>query len=297
MKNFKEHFGIPKDETTEFLNIPLDTDIQVFIDPFLIANNRGDKLFNAVYFQQKAFLAKLNNDFILPNNRKDGLIFLDHLHEPNEYHLGYSGINKGSAIADTKAEVIFDSLRNNRLARASSLTITNEAHNVLLLVTGIGQDIMSDTIANVCRDLFAHFTKEQCLKYSISMSTFNRKFYDPNVNLWKDANFELPSYLGKPIILLPTKMMSSIRSYVNHYNYFVSSNCLSKDILSGKLDVSNPATFVKTLNDGTKAAIIKNIYKVFRKPKDELIQFVLDYNGSLSDFLDHAKKHYPSIEF
>lgn len=293
---FKDHFGIPKNQPVEFLDIPIDAvDIECFIDPFLIANNRSNKINSDIYAQLKSFFVKLNRDFVVPNNRLLGLEFLDNLHEPNEYHLGYSDSNKGAAISDTRAQTIFNALRNNRFARAG-ISITNEAHNVLLLVTGIGQDIMSDTIANVCRNLFADFTLQQCRKFNIPTQKYKRHFYEVNSNTWQYQEFELPEYCGKCIILLPQNIVSPIRSYVNHYNYFIAGNYIAKEVLAGKMLVAADGTYIRTFKDGTKKAIIKRIAQSCYKSKDNLIDYVLEYNGSLESFLDYAKQHYPAID-
>jgi hypothetical protein len=296
MTTFKKHFGIPDKTPVDFVDIPLDGDIKLFLDPFLIANNRSSILYNNVYLQLRTFLEKLNRDFIVPNDRVNGLTFLDSLHEPNEYHLGYSDTNKGAAISETRAVTIFDALRNNRFAKAG-VSITNEAHNVLLLVTGIGQDIMSDTIANVCRDIFAQFTTAQCLKHSIPTSSYVKHYFNPATGKWENMNFDLPSYKGKPIILLPINIISSKRSYVKHYNYFIAGNRIAKDILDGKIAVTQNGGLIKILSDGSRKAIVKRIYQTYRKPKSDLIQFVLDYNDSLEAFLDYAKENYPSVDF
>jgi hypothetical protein len=293
--NFKENFGIPAKQPVEFLNIPLNGDLEAFIDPFLIANNIQDPMIKQVHSQMIQFLTKLNREFIVPNDRVNGLPFLDNLHEPNEYHLGYSDSNKGKAISRTRAEVIFQALRGNRFAKVG-ISITNEAHNVLLLVTGIGQDIMSDTIANVCRDIFAKFTYNQCLLHRIPTDVFKMYYYNAISKQWENSDLQLPSYKGKPIILLPNKIVSSPRGYTSNFNNLVARNHISKDILSGKIGVNEVGVLVKTLKDGTRKAIIKRIVEEYGRPKDELIQFVLDYPGSLEEFLDYAKEHYPAID-
>ncbi|WP_117590892.1 hypothetical protein [Flavobacterium subsaxonicum] len=291
---FKEHFGIPNDTVVDFLDIPLEEDLTAFICPFLIANNRDIQLVNEIYAQITAFLQKLNRNFIVPNNRIGGLEFLSHLHEPNEYRLGYSGRNKGSGIADLKAEIIFVSLRNNRFAQ-QGVTITNEAHNVLLLVKGIGQDIMSDTIANVSRDILAEFTEQQCIQYGVQTYNTAIEYYDPLTSLWSTRNYDLPYYNGKVIILLPKKIASGNRQYTNHYNYFLAGNHIAKDILNDKVDIPD-GKFIAELKDGTKKIIVKQIYRTFRKPKNKLIDFVVNYQGSLLEFLDYAKTHYPELD-
>ena len=293
--NFKKYFNIT-DKEPDFLDIPIDADLEVFIDPFLIANNKNDKLIDEIYNQVKAFFVKLNKQYIVTNDRLNGLLFLDYLHEPNEYHLGYSASNKGAAISNIRAREIFDALRNNRFARRG-ISVTNEAHNVLLLVTGIGQDIMSDTIANVCRDIFAKFTHEQCIKYGIATQKFSRHFFNPISQNWETVSFDLPSYLGKPIILLPRKIISSPRYYGNSYNQFIAGNYIAKDMLAGKIAVASDGRYIHTLKDGTRKAVIKRIVEHYGKPKDDLIDFVLEYGGSLDKFLDYVKERYPGIDF
>ena len=295
MYTFKTHFNISKDQGVDFLDIPLQEDLEAFICPFLIANSRPNNISKNVYSQMTKFLEKLNREFIMKNDWKQGIPFLSMLHEPNEYHLGYSDSNKGKAIAKSRAETIFQALRNNRFAQ-QGISITNEAHNVLLLVKGIGQDIMSDTIANVCRKIFIDFTTDQCLKYSITTDTFKLHFYDVSINEWAWDDFNLPSYQGKPIILVPGKSIAGGRNYSNNYNYFVAGNFISPDIINGKIKVNNEKKFINKLKDGTKRAIIKAIHKEYGKPKEDLVDFVLQYNDSLEKFLDYAKEHYPALD-
>lgn len=292
---FKSHFGISTTTPVGFIDIPLEEDLTAFICPFLIANNRHIPLVNEILRQVTSFLKTLNRSYIVPNSRAAGLQFLSHLHEPNEYHLGYSGRNLGKAIAGLKAEIIYTSLRNNRFAK-KGVTITNEAHNVLLLVDGIGQDIMSDTIANVSRDILADFTEKQCAMHGIITTATQIEFYDSVTATWSSKTYNLPYYKSKPIILLPKKIVSGTRSYSNHYNYFIASNHIAKEILNNETEVTQQSEFVSLLKDGTKKAIAKQIYKVHRKPKSQLVDFAVQYQSSLIEFLDYAKTHYPELD-
>jgi len=295
VKTFNKHFRIV-DDSTEHLNVLLENDLEAFIDPYHIANNISNMIAKRLYVRSKSFLETLNRLYIVPGDRKNGLIFLSPLKEANEYRLGYSERNMGKGIGPTKAEVVFDSLSANKFAKAG-ITVTNEAHNVLLLVKGIGQDNMSDTLANVCRDIFAEFTLQQCMKYNIPVSIVEIEFYDHSSRTWDKKQVKLPKYKGKHIILVPQFLTSGQRIYQNHYNWFISSNYLSKDILDGKIVLDNTGEFITELKDGSKKAIIKNINNYFRKPKDHLIDFVKSYNGSLLDFQDYVKLNYPSVDF
>lgn len=291
---FKEHFRINKRDFVEFVNVPLDGDLLAFICPFLIANNREEEIVDRIYLQLEHFFINLNRNYVVPNDRKNGLIFLSELHEPNEYHLGYSGTNKGKAIANEKAEIIFDSLRRNKLAK-QGITISNEAHNILLLVEGIGQDLMSDTISNVCRNIFAEFTENQCIKHKIQTFKTKVRYYNSTTGKWESKDYNLPQYKGKRIILVPKYIVSGGRAYSTRYNYFISSHYISKDIMSNKIKVKNDK-IVTTIKDGTKKYIVKEIYKTYGKPKSGLVDFVLEYQGSLQDFLDYCKLHFPALD-
>ena len=91
-------------------------------------------------------------------------------------------------------------------------------------------------------------------------------------------------------------MVSATISYTNNYNHIVSGNYIAKDILDGKIAVTVDGSYIRTQKDGTRKAIIKRIVEVYGKPKEGLIDFVLEYNDSLDSFLDYEKEHYPSID-
>lgn len=294
-KTVKSHYSIPKTTSVDFFDIPIDSDVKAFICPFLIANNRDKKLADAVYKQLNAFLTKLNKDFIMPNDRPNGLNFLSHLHEPNEYHFGYSDANKGKGISKSRAEDIFTALRNNRFARGG-VSITNEAHNVLLLVKGIGQDIMSDFAANVCRHIFAVFTETQCKKHGIPTIPTQIEYFDAPTGSWKTAKVNLPSYLGKKLIFVPSWLVAGNRAYHSLYNHFIASHYIAIELLAEKKKAPAGSKVIIELKNGTKKAIIKEIVRVYGKAKGDLIDFVLSYQGSLQQFLDYAKEHYPELD-
>lgn len=290
-EKFTAHFKIKK-TAIDFVDIPVnDEDLLAFICPFLIENNKSDKLILKLSNRLKNFLAELNKTYIKTNDFKNGIPFLDHLHEPNEYHLGYSSSNKGKAVSKSRAKDIFTALRNNRFAK-QGLSITNEAHNVLLLVDGIGQDIMSDIIANVCRDIFADFTTKICTKHSVVTKPTKIEFYNDTSKKWEQKTVNLPSNFGH-IILIPAKTLSGGRAYANLYSWFVSSNYISKEVLNRK---NPPKQMIMQMKDGTKKAIIKEIYKQYKKPKKDLIDFVLKYPNSLDEFIEYAKSHYPELK-
>ncbi len=297
MKNpFTKHFKL-QSKSIDFFDIPMDNDIEVFICPFLIESTKLEIHFSRkVYNRLVNFFTELNKNYIKPNNRSQGLLFLNHLHEPNEIHFGYSSSNRGSAIAKKKANIIFDSLRNNRFAK-QGLHTTNQAHNVLLLVKGIGQDIMSDIILNVCRDIFAEFTAKITAKHKIkNVKPFHCEFYDDNLKKWAKSSYILPKHNNKKVILVPKKIVSGKRAYSTRYNWFVSKNHITIEIMNKKRVSKSDEKLFQKLKNGTKKLIIKKVYQAYKKPKEDLIDFVINYPNSLDEFIQYVKEHYPEID-
>jgi len=154
---------------------------------------------------------------------------------------------------------------------------------------------MSVTLAIVCRDIFAEFTYEQCQLHVITTSKVEIEYYDSNQNCWmlKDAN--LPSFGGKSIILVPKFLIGSKRAYTRAFNWFISSNYLSKEILNGTLGTGISKGFINSLKNWRSRVILKNINKPFKKSKWELVDFVKKYNGSLLEFQMHSKNNFSNI--
>lgn len=286
---FNDYFKIK--EETEHLNIPLTEDIEMFIDPYKIVNNRELKVGGSVYYRGKAFLEVLNS-LIVQNCSREGIELLNHLSESNGYHLGYSKDNKGKAVGYEKAVNIYNVLANNIFIR-QGISVTNEPQNVLLLVKGVGPDNMSDIISNVCKDIFSEFTYQQCLKYNIPMEKFEIEYFDINIRNWSRKTVFLPTYEGKQIILIP-KMLSSVsRAYYRMYNRFIAKNYIAIEILNGKRPTDNYDRYVNIFKNGRQQPIIKNVIEDYGKPKEDLVDFVVEYGDkTLLEFQDHIKEEF-----
>lgn len=292
METFNNHYGIT-DPNPGHLNIFLDADIEAFVCPFMIKASNS-KFANEVYMRFKHYLTHVNNVYISKNDRLGAIRVLSRLREANEYHLGYSGRNMGKGVGAHKAELVYESLNRNEFVK-QGISITSEPEKALLLVEGIGQDNMSDAIVNVCRDLFAEFTLKQCIKYNIGVFKTKIEFYDCNTHTWKKKQVYLPHHKGSAVILVPQKFTSGSRIYQERYNWHISSEYIAFDIQSGKIGISDDDDFIIELKDGRKKPVVKKIYKEYRKPKGDLISFVLAYPKSLETFIDHVKESLPPI--
>ena len=70
METFNTYFTKLKNNEIDFVDIPLGEDLEAFICPFLIENNKlGNPIALEVSERVHQFLIKLNRDFIKPNKR------------------------------------------------------------------------------------------------------------------------------------------------------------------------------------------------------------------------------------
>lgn len=288
--NFSDKFNIQNKSDIDFFDIFIDEDSKAFICPFKINNNKS-KISKSISRRMKSFFEKLNNDFIKINDRNGGIQFLSHLHEPNEIHLGYSSNSKGKAIEKTRGYIIYDALYRNRHTNKNSPkgSLSNESHNILLLIEGIGQDIMSDLILNVCRDILSEYTLKCCNKFNIPISKSSIEYYNSTISKWEKIEVELPFYKDKKIILIPNFLISKQKEYTAIYNRFIAKYYIAVKILNNKLDIQNRQDMIYVKKDGTQKPIIKKILEKYGRPKNELIYFANEYTDSLDKFSIYLK--------
>lgn len=291
-----QHFGI-LDATASHLNILLDRDIEVFIDPSLIKSE--GYLNSKIQNRCVSFLTKLNEEFVKKKNEIGALHFLSKLHEPKEFHIGYcSNSISGKAIGIDKSKLIYNSLVANPLNQIG-LSILNDPFNVLLLVEGIGQDNMSDLIANICRDLFSEFTQQQCLKYNIPVFATEIQYFDEKSLNWVSKNVHLPAYLGEEVIFIPDWMVNKQRAFTTNFNRHVCSKYIWEEYIKDG-NLSKSPYFLDCIfkkKDGSIKPIIKVIYNKYKKDKKDFYKFVISYNDSIDTFLEKSKLNYPKLTF
>ncbi|VDZ81176.1 Uncharacterised protein [Salmonella bongori] len=170
----------------DFINIPLDTDLQFFIDPTAIKalkttwGNNLEKLIKN-YFSD--IMASIKN-----GDLKRAGILLSSLRESNAFHLGYSGkkILRKSIGEKKTAQLILDSLINSKAAQSGLLT---DLEDTALTIDGIASDRISDSVCNILKLPFIEYTQTICDFYGVSMSEVSGiRLWDPISGRWVKKN-------------------------------------------------------------------------------------------------------------
>ena len=221
--NISENFGFTTKghKLFDFIDINLDTDTELYIDPTLI-----DRLPTSWCIETKKILQNYF-DNVFECCKTKNYARLDKLvafgKEPNETKLGLSvaqSCGKGSKP---------DSLRNIFRTVAEQCLIekglVEKPSELCVFVNNFAEDRMSDLITNIIRGQLYKFTTQQCKKLNINMS---QKQYNLG-NYWdafeKEWNTLIGNSLiigGKKILLVPKiivrrKFIISVAQYIQKH--------------------------------------------------------------------------------
>ncbi|MFF8484520.1 hypothetical protein [Streptomyces antibioticus] len=213
---FSEVFGVPITSEDDWFDAFLPADTKLFIDPFLIWEEKTghwagahDHLID--FFEMIFELVKEsrgNGDSLSWKQAQKLLLFP----EPYEFCLGVaegtplgSGSGRGLQKDMLEGVKVATGLGMNRIAHMEMLT---------LFQGGMGVDRLSDMTCNILKSYFITYTQEIARRHNIptqrvkvTNATWGREFCR-----WKDAAVELPinPYIGRPVILTPEKFLKDI---------------------------------------------------------------------------------------
>ena len=114
---FAERYGLKKSQAElDFVNVPLDEDVALFIDPFAISQ-RPERWTQDCSRLINSFFQKVIDHIRSGDLRKAKKLLLN-LSEPNETRFGYSsGKPKGAGIGSMQADQLLDALSQSEAVR------------------------------------------------------------------------------------------------------------------------------------------------------------------------------------
>ena len=190
MTLFSEHFQINKTQAElDFVNVPVDGDIPLFVDPFAISQREdrwSQECFRTIvsYFD-RAIAAIRAEDW---GTARD---LFGHLNEPNETRFGFSKHRpRGAGIGPNQAGKLLYALSQSSAVRTGFLRSLEEAE---LMVRDIGRDKISDLTTCVIRRHLAEYTKDQCDLHEIATQAVPLgPYYSAERGHWVSDYFDLP---------------------------------------------------------------------------------------------------------
>ena len=197
-----DHFRLGKSQyELDFVDVELESDLPLFIDPHLLAFRRDQWSVEATdmigsFFQELLLALRSGND-----TRARHLF--SELREPKETGLGYSkGQRKGKGAGPKDAARVFEELRQSKAIQTG---LVQDIQDSQIFVERVGPDKVSDMASNILRKKLAEYTIEQCKVWGIptSQGIPLGPIWDEQNMEWTHDFCELPVANGSPILLVP----------------------------------------------------------------------------------------------
>lgn len=143
-----EYFGIKKSQhELDFVDIDIDSDTPLFLDPYFIAKNDFPIAFEAHLSLRSYFECLLCA--LRENRMTDAEELFSHLGETNEICLGFSRTKpQGKGMGPSDASRIFKSLKESHALKTG---IMEDIEDFRIFVDNVDKDKMSDMTANIIK--------------------------------------------------------------------------------------------------------------------------------------------------
>lgn len=269
---FSENFGINKDQNDlNFVNINLESDNKLFVDPRLIDIN---PLFKNYSNSISLFWCSLLETRKSKSFKKSEYL-LKGLKEPKETMLGYGNGRNGKSIAEILRNKLIYSINSNENFFNG---LTKSLSDLEFFIKDISSDRLSDMTTKIVYEDLILFTQEQCVRYNITMFYSLQEYFDFNNFKWINKRVLLPHYQGKPIVLIPKQIVNSEsksnRNLSIFYRYAIKMFVLFDEDINKEIE--------GTGKDGKILA--KDIKERFPLTKDLIMKWNIKYPTLLVDF-------------
>lgn len=276
MNNISTYYKLNKKQNElEFVDINLDDDNLLFIDPRLI--EIGVDQYSALMQKYvESYWSELIK-FVKAKNTTKVFKILSGMKEPNETKLGYASSKKqGNSISEKIKPKLIEAIQENKAVQTG---ILSHFADVELFIKDISSDRISDITTKIIKRVLIDFTISECRKHNIPMfDILQEDIYNPNTRAWEKSKVLLPVYDGKPIIFVPKIIVrlehSANKNMSCFYRYAIRHFIVhDKDMI---VDISPSGKDGKLL--------LKDVKSKFPLSKASMSNWMLKYGKMLVDY-------------
>lgn len=288
---FSEYFNLDKKQNElDFVDIPIDTDIALFIDPFVLAKREDELSIEASqvvssFFQEVITLIRSGDDAVAQR-------MLAKLNEPNATHFGLSTEKpKGRGVGGKQSIDLFSSLKASRAVQTGFI---NDIQDCELVIPGIGHDKISDVVTNLMKILLIGYTREQCELHGIPVRRVaSGSFWNAVDREWDDTYVDLPIVNHDDeetkVILVP-KAIARYDLEFNHTKYY---NGFVLEFLQ-RLHIRQNSGLVHILKNQSRKVYKKDLSS---RPEYKLTkEFLYSFSNENPQVLQDYKQHLDTKE-
>lgn len=205
---FSEKFELNRhsQDNFAFVNIRVDWDNKLFIDPTRIAVEDGEWFDRCNEIIQDFFNTIF--DLYREGYTQEAREYFHSSKESNEIFLGYTeGFPKGKGNSEESLAKVFDYVHEQGLLTDR---IVGRLEDFYLFIPEFGEDLLSDLVASLIKAELVAFTQEQCQIHNIELSVpFEYQHWNHINHCWETMDAVLPGFDGYPVVLIPKEILVS----------------------------------------------------------------------------------------
>src|ERR1035437_3969976 len=183
----------------DFVNVDTRDDSPLFLDPRSLLLYKDEWGERCVSLLQEFFTEVLRLLTIGPDAPA---AILGQLHEPNETRLGFSsGRAQGRAVGTELADRLGEALSSSQAVETGLL---QDLEDTILLIPGIGPDLISDIPTCVIREPLIEYTQAMADEYGMELvTTHPGPVWDPTTKLWRAVRADVLKQDRRALLLVP----------------------------------------------------------------------------------------------
>ena len=261
----------------DFVDVDLNTDTPVFVDPRALLLLETEWSQHCVSLIQNFFSVVL--DAIRDGRHARAQFLLRQLREPNETRLGFSkGRPQGRALGPESARGVWEALSRSEAVRTGLL---EDLEDTILMVEGIGPDIVSDIATNIIRRPLIQYTQRMCDYYDIKASpgVNSGPLWNPATKSWELEFTSLPVLGNHKLILVPKSIVRLRMEFDagEYYRNFILTYLQ-------RLEMSANTELVTLLRSGRPRVYKKDVAAKYGKGKSTAIRITLEHPQILDSY-------------
>lgn len=266
-----------KQAELDFVDVPLDTDIPVFVEPTAIRALDTQWSSQCVALLQNFFSNVIGA--VKGGNRARAVALLGSLNERNDFHLGYSsGRSRGHAFGKGSAGSVWESLLTSKAAKSGVLS---DLEDTALLIDGVGADMISDAVCNIIRAPLIEYTQDMCRYYGIPMvaGVSSGPCWDLQAQNWVAQHVELPMPRGESLVLVPKSIvrLAGVYDVGTYYRNYLLPEMQAQHLASG-------SSLVEVLKNKKRRVTKKSLMGLYGTSKDSVAKLTEQNPGVLAKY-------------
>ena len=268
----------------DFVDVDTNLDTKLFIDPTALLPLQSEWASECVALIQNFFQVVVGS--LANGDRNRAAELMSVLHEPNETHLGMShGRSRGRGLGPFRAYDMVDSLQ---LSGAIGTGMLQDLEDTILMIEGVGPDLVSDIATNIIRAPLITYTQAMAELYGIALSPGieSGALWDPRDSTWFNELVDLPVTDSGKLLLVPKVIVRRKLSY--DYDAYFRNYILP---FLGDIEMEAKSSIVRVLKNGKSLVTKSDLEAKYGRGKRVVVEQTRLHPEILQHYRDDTRDH------